>query len=141
MLSILFMRFKLGVRGSTLKRKNFQFSLWDSHLTHTSRQEYFSDFQFSLWDSNRVTPIATALHQTFNSLYEIRWNNERQTCLLHNLSILFMRFLLSSLSISSLTTSFQFSLWDSAAGISTANLCNGDFQFSLWDSEVERDVV
>ena len=73
-------------------RVDFQFSLWDSKVIFVHLNGVKVDFQFSLWDSMLHQELYPALVQTFNSLYEIRYNGGKVSLRDVTLSILFMRF-------------------------------------------------
>ena len=99
-------------------RASFQFSLWDSAMDTSGRCMFIVYFQFSLWDSNIMSWNKNIKRGTFNSLYEILRFSERlgdalilfqfslwdssynwreQDYYSITLSILFMRFFITSL--------------------------------------------
>ena len=145
-LSILFMRFRLGSNAQNRMDMAFQFSLWDSptvpcclractcnclsilfmrfnwNTSTIPNHKRHPDFQFSLWDSCYYQPdYHSPSSLTFNSLYEILEEALKQGKLvIVMVSILFMRF--SSVVFErdrEGRITFQFSLWDSHMKSST----------------------
>ena len=84
------------------------------------------------------TLLNVAIIWTFNSLFEIHHYAGRAPDRLELLSILFLRFLFSSISIMGKywKKNFQFSFWDSSREIAEIIFWGfkGFFQFSFWDS-------
>ena len=77
-LSILFMRFHSGpiTFGHPLASFNSLYEIQLHHLNQCRIWKYH--FQFSLWDSITTPRLFRIVVETFNSLYEIRWNTSRE---------------------------------------------------------------